>query len=81
MVFKAPIYTLILFFQYYTPTGLPGKRLDPGVCGICGNSIIVMNNDDAIIENTCKLGCDHVYPLPISASNIKQSIVIISKGK
>lgn len=52
----------ILIFQYYTPTGLPGKRLNPNVCGICGNQILVENNEDAIIENTCKLGCDHMYP-------------------
>ena len=49
-------------FQYYTETGLPGKRLDPRVCGLCNNSIIVTNNEDAIVEATCKLGCDHMYP-------------------
>ena len=53
-----------LFFQYYTQSGLPGKRLDPNICAVCGNQIIVSNNDDAIIENTCKLDCDHMYPLP-----------------
>jgi hypothetical protein len=56
----------ILFFnifQYYTVTGLPGKRLDPNICAVCGNQILVTNNEDAIIETTCKLQCDHVYPL------------------
>jgi len=49
--------------QYYTASGLPGKRLDPNICAVCGNPILVLNNEDAIIETTCKLDCDHVYPL------------------
>ncbi|XP_011447941.3 E3 ubiquitin ligase Rnf121 isoform X1 [Magallana gigas] len=53
--------TMATQIGYYTPTGLPGKRLNPNVCGICGNQILVENNEDAIIENTCKLGCDHVF--------------------
>jgi len=48
--------------QYYTASGLPGKRLDPNICAVCGNPILVLNNEDAIIETTCKLDCDHVYP-------------------
>lgn len=58
-------------FQYYTSTGLPGKRLDPNICAVCGNPILVLNNEDAIIETTCKLDCDHVYPC--SYSNILNS--------
>ncbi|KAK6173929.1 hypothetical protein SNE40_017299 [Patella caerulea] len=46
---------------YYTTTGLPGKRLDPNVCAVCGNQILVMNDEDAIIEKTCKLSCDHLF--------------------
>ncbi|KAK3100169.1 hypothetical protein FSP39_015674 [Pinctada imbricata] len=53
--------TMAAHIGYYTETGLPGKRLDPSVCGLCNNSIIVTNNDDAIIEATCKLGCDHIF--------------------
>ncbi|XP_048776384.1 E3 ubiquitin ligase Rnf121-like isoform X2 [Ostrea edulis] len=53
--------TMATHIGYYTPTGLPGKRLDPNVCGICGNPILVMNNEDAVIEATCKLGCDHIF--------------------
>ena len=66
--FRLPIYCFTfldwftILFQYYTQTGLPGKRLDPNICAVCGNQIIVTNNDDAIIENTCKLDCDHMYP-------------------
>lgn len=50
------------YFQYYTSSGLPGKRLDPNVCGVCGNSIMVLNNEDALIEESCKLACNHMYP-------------------
>lgn len=46
---------------YYTETGLPGKRLDPNVCCVCGNQILCMNNEDAIIEETFKLDCNHVF--------------------
>ena len=49
-------------FQYYTASGLPGRKLEPGVCAVCGNQIIVHDNDEAIIEKTYKLTCDHVYP-------------------
>ena len=48
--------------QYYSTTGLPSKSLDNNVCAVCGNEIFVMNNEDAIIENTIKLNCGHVYP-------------------
>lgn len=53
--------TMAAHIGYYTQTGLPGKRLDPNICAVCGNQIIVTNNDDAIIENTCKLDCDHIF--------------------
>jgi len=49
--------------QYYSVTGLPGKRLDPNVCGVCGNPIIVLENEEGFIEDTFKLGCNHMYPL------------------
>ena len=48
--------------QYYTSTGLPSRKLEPGVCAVCGNRIIVLDNADAIVEKTYKLSCDHVYP-------------------
>ena len=70
----------ISFFQYYTETGLPGKRLDPNVCGVCGNQIMVMNNEDAIIEETFKLDCNHVYPFIYSWKTDKE-ILEISKGQ
>ncbi|XP_060569209.1 E3 ubiquitin ligase Rnf121-like [Ruditapes philippinarum] len=53
--------TMAAHIGYYTVTGLPGKRLDPNICAVCGNQILVTNNEDAIIETTCKLQCDHVF--------------------
>lgn len=53
--------TMAAHIGYYTTTGLPGKRLDPNICAVCGNPILVTNNEDAIIETTCKLQCDHVF--------------------
>ncbi|XP_033743023.1 RING finger protein 121-like isoform X1 [Pecten maximus] len=53
--------TMAAHIGYYSTTGLPGKRLDPNVCGVCGNPIMVLNNEDAIIEETCKLGCNHIF--------------------
>ncbi|XP_005096944.1 RING finger protein 121 [Aplysia californica] len=46
---------------YYSATGLPAKRLDPGMCAVCGNEIYMMSNDNAVIEKTIKLNCGHVF--------------------
>ena len=58
IVFINCLFTL----QYYTTTGLPSRKLEPGVCAVCGNKLLVTNNDEAIVEKTYKLSCDHVYP-------------------
>ena len=50
-------------------TGCPKRKLDPGVCAVCNNRILVQDNDEAIVERTYKLGCDHVYPFPIKKSS------------
>jgi len=52
-----------LCIQYYTASGLPSRKLETGVCAVCGNKIIVLDNADAIVEKTYKLTCDHTYPL------------------
>jgi len=52
----------VCMLQYYTSTGLPSRKLEPGVCAVCGNKIIVLDNADAIVEKTYKLTCDHMYP-------------------
>ena len=49
-------------FQYYTSSGLPGRKLDPNICSVCGNRIIVYEDEDEVVEKTYKLSCDHVYP-------------------
>lgn len=46
---------------YYTTTGLPSRKLEPGVCAVCGNKILVHDNDEAIVERTYKLQCDHLF--------------------
>lgn len=56
-------FLLLFSFQFYTTTGLPTKTLEQNMCAVCGNEILVMNNENAIIEKTCKLTCSHMYPL------------------
>ncbi|XP_064482328.1 E3 ubiquitin ligase Rnf121-like isoform X1 [Ornithodoros turicata] len=46
---------------YYTPTGVPIRQLEPNVCAVCGNKILVMDNNDAIVEQTYKLPCGHLF--------------------
>ena len=47
--------------QYYTTSGLPSRKLEPNICAVCGNKIIVLDNAEAIVEKTYKLNCDHMY--------------------
>ncbi|XP_064608158.1 E3 ubiquitin ligase Rnf121-like [Liolophura sinensis] len=46
---------------YYTTTGLPSKRLESNMCAVCGNQILVMDDEDAIVETTCRLPCNHLF--------------------
>lgn len=46
---------------YYTPQGMPTRSLDPGVCAVCGNKLLVSENEEGVIENTYKLSCEHVF--------------------
>ncbi|KAL5012036.1 hypothetical protein ScPMuIL_010587 [Solemya velum] len=46
---------------YYTESGLPGKRLEPNVCAVCGHQILVLNNEEAILEKTFRLSCGHTF--------------------
>uniref|UniRef100_V5IC84 Putative ring finger protein n=1 Tax=Ixodes ricinus TaxID=34613 RepID=V5IC84_IXORI len=46
---------------YYTPTGVPVRHLEPNVCAVCGNKILVMDNAEAIVEETYKLPCGHLF--------------------
>lgn len=41
---------------------MPTRNLEPGVCAVCGNKLLVNEKEEGVIENTYKLTCDHVYP-------------------
>ncbi|CAG0887943.1 unnamed protein product [Darwinula stevensoni] len=48
---------------YYTPIGMPSRHLDPDVCAVCGNRLLVGVGQEAILEETYRLSCSHEYPL------------------
>lgn len=52
----------IYCFQYYTTTGIPDRQLEPNICAVCGNIILVQDNNNAIVEKTYNLSCGHTYP-------------------
>jgi len=46
---------------YYTANGMPTRHLEAGVCAVCGNRLLVQENEEGVLENTYKLSCDHVF--------------------
>ncbi|XP_050580591.1 RING finger protein 121 isoform X1 [Bombus affinis] len=46
---------------YYVPGHMPTRTLEPGVCAVCGNRLLVSENETGVIENTYKLSCEHVF--------------------
>lgn len=46
---------------YYTAQGMPTRNLDPSVCAVCGNKLLVNAGEEGVIENTYKLSCEHVF--------------------
>ena len=47
---------------FYTPAGtMPSRTLDPNVCAVCGNRLLLKAEEEAIIEKTCRLSCNHEY--------------------
>ncbi|XP_015599995.1 RING finger protein 121 isoform X2 [Cephus cinctus] len=46
---------------YYTPDSMPTRTLDPSVCAVCGNKLLVSEHEEGVIENTYKLSCEHVF--------------------
>ncbi|XP_014675965.1 PREDICTED: RING finger protein 121-like isoform X2 [Priapulus caudatus] len=48
---------------YYSHSGLPARGLEPGICSVCGNHLLVTlgDNDSAVIEKTYQLNCGHVF--------------------
>lgn len=47
--------------QYYVEGHMPVRTLEPGVCAVCGNRLLVSENESGVIENTYKLSCEHVF--------------------
>ena len=46
---------------YTSSSGLPSKKLNPGMCAVCANEILVMNNENAVMEKRIKLNCGHIF--------------------
>ncbi|XP_067140326.1 E3 ubiquitin ligase Rnf121 [Centruroides vittatus] len=46
---------------YYTTTGVPVRQLEPHICAVCGNKILIQDNSEAIVEKTFKLACGHTF--------------------
>lgn len=53
--------SLYLYFQYYTPQGMPHRSLEQNVCAVCGNELLVSEKESGVIEDTYKLSCHHVF--------------------
>ncbi|GBL96764.1 RING finger protein 121 [Araneus ventricosus] len=46
---------------YYTESGIPNRQLEPNICCVCGNPILVQDNSNAIVEKTFNLSCGHTF--------------------
>lgn len=51
--------TMAARIGYYTPSGMPLRHLEPGVCAVCGNS--TGRTDEPKVEKTYQLGCSHIF--------------------
>ena len=40
---------------------MPTRSLDPNVCAVCGNKLLVSEHEEGVLENTYKLSCNHVF--------------------
>lgn len=40
---------------------MPTRTLEQGVCAVCGNKLLVSEEEEGVIENTFKLSCEHVF--------------------
>ncbi len=40
---------------------MPTRTLDPNVCAVCGNKLLVSEHEEGVLENTYKLSCNHVF--------------------
>lgn len=39
---------------------MPTRSLESGVCAVCGNKLLVTEDEEGVLENTYKLSCEHV---------------------
>ncbi|XP_046394513.1 RING finger protein 121 isoform X3 [Ischnura elegans] len=46
---------------YYTAQGMPTRHLESGVCAVCGNKLLVSEDEEGVLENTYKLSCNHEF--------------------
>ncbi|KAF5308283.1 hypothetical protein FQR65_LT06276 [Abscondita terminalis] len=46
---------------YYTDQGMPTRSLDPNVCAVCGNPLLVSTTEQGVLENSYKLSCNHTF--------------------
>lgn len=40
---------------------MPTRTLEPNVCAVCGNPLLVSEHEEGVLENTYKLSCEHVF--------------------
>lgn len=46
---------------YYSETGISQRALESNVCAICTNPIMILDNEQALIEETVSLPCGHIF--------------------
>jgi len=46
---------------YYSEKGMSQRSLESNVCAICTNQIMILNNDEALIEESFSLPCGHIF--------------------
>lgn len=40
---------------------MPTRHLEDNVCAVCGNQLLVSENEAGLLEDTFKLSCNHVF--------------------
>ncbi|XP_043266940.1 RING finger protein 121 [Venturia canescens] len=53
--------TMASHIGYYAPGKMPTRTLEPNVCAVCGNRLLVSEHEEGVLENTYKLSCEHVF--------------------
>lgn len=46
---------------YYRKDGMPTRTLESNICALCGNKLLVSEEDQGIVEDTYRLSCQHVF--------------------